>query len=272
MRGRTITAALITVSFIGLILLLYPSFSDWYNSFRQSQVVIRYAERASKIDPELYEQTLQAAIGYNEEIAASDILWEPTEEELKKYDEMLSITDDGAMAYIEIPKINVFLPIYHGTSDAVLQTAIGHIAGSSLPVGGESTHCLLSGHRGMANARLFTDLDLLEPGDTFTIRTLNEVLSYEVDKINLVYPYDFSQLRIQEGEDRCTLITCAPYGINTHRLLVHAHRIRTLSDMSIFVTADALQLEPRLVAIGFAAPVLLGIVLELMLKTRKRKR
>lgn len=268
MRRRSVTAILVIAFFLGLVLLIYPSFSDWYNRFHQGRVVLQYAEQASKIPEEQAEEMKQAAVAYNEKLAERGINWEPTDEELKVYKELLDV-DGGVMAYIEIPKINVMLPIYHGTSDEVLQRSIGHIEGSSLPVGGESTHCLLSGHRGLPSARLFTDLDRLQPGDIFIIRTLNDVLTYEVERINEVKPHDLSLVTIKKGKDLCTLITCTPYGINTHRLLVRGHRITTAKEAIRIVPADALQVEPRLIAIGFAMPALLALALTVLLKKRK---
>lgn len=271
MRKKITTALLLIAFFAGLVLLVYPPFSEWYNSYHQSRVVISYAESVSNIDQERYEQTLQEAREYNARLAERGIIWEPTEQELAVYNEMLNITDDNVMAYIDIPKIGVLLPIYHGTSDKVLQTAIGHLEGSSLPVGGESSNCLLSGHRGMPNARLFTDIVKLNEGDVFMIRTLNEVLTYEVDQINIIEPYDLSLLNIDEGKDWCTLITCTPYGVNTHRYIVRGHRIETVDETSVIVPADALQLESRFVAVIIAMPILMFLVVVLLLKTGKRK-
>ena len=175
------------------------------------------------------------------------------------------------MGYIEIPEISVSLPIYHGTSDSILQVAVGHLEWSSLPVGGEGSHCVLSGHRGLPSAKLFTDLDKIREGDIFLLRVLDEVLTYEVDKITIVEPSQVSDLQIVEGEDLCTLVTCTPYGVNTHRLLVRGHRIENIEEArTIRVTADALQIEPLLVAPFAALPLLLVLLIILLLPKRNR--
>ena len=184
------------------------------------------------------------------------------------------MTGTGIMGYIEIPKINCSLPIYHSTSEAVLQVAVGHLEGSSLPVGGESTHCLLSGHRGLPSARLFTDIDQLEEGDSFVLRTLDETLSYQVDRIRIVLPYELDDLRIEPGEDLCTLITCTPYGINSHRLLVRGHRVENAPEArQIRVTGDAFLIDPLVVAPLAALPMLLALLIALYAGgARKRAR
>ena len=176
------------------------------------------------------------------------------------------------MSYIEIPSIDCSLPIYHGTDEGVLQKAIGHIPGSSLPVGGKSTHCVLSGHRGLPSAKLFTDLDQLKEGDTFLLRTLDETLTYQVDQILIVEPDELEALQIEEGEDLCTLVTCTPYGVNSHRLLVRGHRIANQADASsIRVTADAVQIDPILVAPVVGVPILVILLIGLLARTRKKR-
>ena len=176
------------------------------------------------------------------------------------------------MGYIEIPEIDVSLPIYHGTEDPVLQVAIGHLEWTSLPVGGESTHCVLSGHRGLPSAKLFTDLDRLVVGDRFRLGVLDQVLTYEVDQILIVEPQDTEALLIEEGKDLCTLVTCTPYSINTHRLLVRGHRVETEKDAkNVRVTSDAIQIEPYLVAPVVAAPILLVLLLGLLIPRRRKK-
>ena len=178
----------------------------------------------------------------------------------------LAVTDSGIMGYIDIPKIRVTLPIYHGTDETILQIAIGHIAGTSLPVGGASTHCVVSGHRGLPSARLFTDIDKLVEGDTFTMTVLNRTVTYEVDQIRIVEPTDLSNLQIEEGKDYCTLVTCTPYGINTHRLLVRGHRVANANGEAN-VIADALQIEPVYVAPVVAAPMLIILLILLFVMT-----
>ena len=196
-----------------------------------------------------------------------------SEEQKKQYEQLLNVSGDGIMGYIEIPSINCSLPIYHGTQESVLQIAVGHIEWSSLPVGGASSHCVVSGHRGLPSAKLFTNLDELSKGDTFMLRVLDEVLTYEVDQILIVEPQETGALQIEEGKDYCTLVTCTPYGINTHRLLVRGHRIDNIEEAkTIRVTADAIQIEPLLVAPVVATPILLLLIILLLLPKQPRKK
>ena len=177
------------------------------------------------------------------------------------------------MGYIEIPSIDVMLPIYHGTSEEVLQTAIGHIEGSSLPIGGPSTHCVISGHRGLPSARLFTDIDQLSEGDTFTLLVLDETLTYEVDQIRIVEPDDTSLLTIEEGQDLCTLVTCTPYGVNSHRLLVRGHRVENQETAGVLrITADAMMIDSRYVAPVIAVPILIIVILVMVLRPLGRRK
>ncbi len=251
---------LVLLFVIGLALLLYPTVSDWWNSFHQSRAVLAYADTVSNMDEHVYETMWNEALAYNEALSRSGSLWVMSEEEIRQYEKTLRITDSGIMAYVDIPKINCTLPIYHGTDENILQTAVGHLTGSSLPVGGQSAHCVISGHRGLPSAKLFTDLDKLIEGDEFMIRTLDEVLTYEVDQILIVEPTDLSALVIEPDHDYCTLVTCTPYGINTHRLLVRGHRIDTRNASSVRVTADAIQVNSTVVAIVIAIPLLVVLV------------
>lgn len=264
------TIILIAIFFIGLSLLLYPTLSDYWNSFHQSRAIASYAEAVANLDDNKYEEILNSARSYNAELAKKAFNLMLGEEELNKYNDVLDVDGTGIMAYIEVPKIKCNLPIYHGTDEAVLQIAIGHIAGTSLPIGGESTHCVLSGHRGLPSAKLFTDIDKLVVGDTFIIRTLDEVFTYEVDKINIVLPAEVDLLRIEEGEDLCTLVTCTPYGVNTHRLLVRGHRIAN-ENSKIRVTSDAQQIEPIIVAPMVAVPLIFILLVIVLIDTKKRK-
>ena len=194
-----------------------------------------------------------------------------TDEEREDYNSQLDIDGSGVMGYIEIPTIKVSLPIYHGTSDDVLQVAVGHLEWSSLPVGGESTHCVLSGHRGLPSAKLFTNLDQLTEGDLFVIRTLDEVLTYEVDRILIVLPSELQALAAEEGKDLCTLVTCTPYGVNSHRMLVRGHRVDNQSE-AVRLTADAIRIDPLLVAPIAAIPLLLALLLLLAAAPKKKSR
>ena len=267
------TVILILVFLVGLSLLLYPSVSDYWNSFHQSRAIASYAEQVANIDNDIYAQLWEDARAYNQTLVGKQNRFQISEEERETYESLLNVGGNGIIGYIEIAKIGCSLPIYHGTDEGVLQIAIGHIEGTSLPTGGESTHCVVSGHRGLPSAKLFTDLDKLIPGDTFVLRVLDETMTYEVDQILIVEPHELGALQIEEGKDYCTLVTCTPYGINTHRLLVRGHRVANAEEaVQIRVTADAIQIEPVLVAPLVAAPMLLILLEVLLVSTRKRKR
>lgn len=269
-KNHITTILLFVVLIAGLSLLLYPSVSDYWNSFHQTRAIASYAENVADLDVEKYEELWNAAHAYNEGLLERDTGFALTGEQKAEYTALLDVSGLGVMGYIEIPEINCSLPIYHGTDEAVLQVAIGHLEWSSLPVGGESSHCVLSGHRGLPSAKLFTNLDKLQEGDIFILRVLNEILTYEVDQILIVEPQETGSLQISEGEDYCTLVTCTPYGINTHRLLVRGHRIENIEESRIIrVTADALQIEPLLVAPVVAAPILLLLLILLLLPSKK---
>ena len=261
MSKRRSNIVLVLVLIVGLSLLLYPPVSNWWNSYRQSKVVSDYAENVAHLDNEEYERILKDARAYNETVAAyGGGAASLSAEQRADYLHQLDVDGSGIMGYIDIQKIRCTLPIYHGTDDGVLQIAIGHIEGSSLPVGGESTHCVLSGHRGLPSARLFTDIDQLVEGDTFLIRTLDEDLTYEVDQIRIVLPREVGDLCVEPGEDLCTLVTCTPYGVNTHRLLVRGHRVDTIPG-TLSVTAEAFQIRPVVVMPAIAIPLLLFLLL-----------
>jgi len=223
MKKNKSTIILILVFFVGLSVMLYPTLSDYVNQLHQSRAVATYAEDVDNLTDADYSAYFDAADAFNAQVAANEnALYRP--DQLTGYNDTLDITGTGIMGYITISKIGVELPIYHGTSDGVLQIAAGHLEGTSLPVGGESTHAVISAHRGLPSAKLFTNLDQLEVGDTFTITVLDRVLTYEVDKISIVLPTETDELKIAEGKDYVTLMTCTPYGINTHRLLVRGER------------------------------------------------
>ena len=272
LKKNLTTILLVVALVIGLCLLLYPTVSDYWNSLHQSRAIASYTESVAQIDNSRYQVFLDQARDYNARLAQLEkVNWMPTDQELQEYAAILDVSGTGVMCSIEIPKIKVNLPIYHGVEEGVLQIAVGHIPGTSLPVGGENTHSVLSGHRGLPSARLFTDLDKLVVGDTFLIHVLDEILTYEVDQILIVEPYDLSALEITPGEDLVTLVTCTPYGINSHRLLVRGHRIETAKQAKqIRVPADAVQIEPTLVAPVVAAPILLILLLVLLLDPKKK--
>lgn len=272
MKNKLTTILLILALFAGLSLLLYPTVSDYWNSLHASQAVADYAENVRNLEAEKYEQVLQDAKSYNQMLPYEQTTFALSEEEKEAYDALLDISGTGVMGYIEIPTVNISLPVYHGTEDAVLQIAVGHLEWSSLPVGGESTHCVLSGHRGLPSAKLFTNLDKLVAGDKFIMRVLDEVLTYEVDQILIVEPTDVSTLIIEAGKDLCTLVTCTPYGINSYRLLVRGHRIENQDEAkAIRVTSDAIQIEPLIVAPAVALPMLLVLLVILLVSGGKTK-
>ena len=267
-KEQKVNIILCLVILIGIGLLSYPTVSDWWNSFHQTRAVASYAAAVSQMKTEDYDRLFAEADDYNRKLAGTGMKWSMTDEEIQEYNNVLDISDNGIMGYIDIPRIRQTLPIYHGTDDAVLQIAIGHLAGTSLPVGGDSTHCVVSGHRGLPSARLFTDLDRLIVGDIWTMTVLNRTVTYEVDQIRIVEPEDLSELQIVQGSDYCTLLTCTPYGINTHRLLVRGHRIPNL-DGDANVTADAMQVDQTLVAMVVAVIILLILVIILLIVSSK---
>ena len=273
MKRHGTTIILILVFLVGLSLLLYPTFSDWWNSMHQSRAVASYVEQVANIDEDQYEQLWNDAWAYNADLANRENSYVLSDEQKEIYNRILDVGGTGIMGYIEIPSIGVTLPIYHGTDETVLQIAVGHLEWTSLPVGGESSHCVVSGHRGLPSAKLFTDLDKLVTGDVFMFRVLDEILTYEVDQIFIVEPHETQALLVEEGKDLCTMITCTPYGVNSHRLLVRGHRIDNIEEsVAIRVTADAMQIEPIIVAPIVAIPMLLILLIGLLIpKPRKRR-
>lgn len=266
------TVFLVLLLLAGVSLLLYPSLSDYWNSMHQTRAIASYAETVSQLDTAQYDEMWKAAQDYNRSLAQRETAFALTDEQKAAYESLLDVSGLGVMGYIEIPEIDCSLPIYHGTEESVLQVAVGHLEWSSLPVGGEGTHCVLSGHRGLPSAKLFTNLDKLAVGDTFLLRVLDEVLTYEVDQILIVEPEQVDALGIMPGEDYCTLVTCTPYGINTHRLLVRGHRVENTPEAArMHVTADATQFDPLLVAPVLAIPVLLLLLMILLVPKRRRK-
>ena len=256
---------------IGLGLLAYPTFADWWNSFHQARAIQTYAKAVANLDREEYDRIIAEAEEYNRELSLTGAVWNMTNEQIREYNRMLSVDESGIMGYIDIPKINVQLPIYHGINDEVLRVAIGHIEGTSLPVGGDGTHCVLSGHRGLPSARLFTDLDKVVEGDTWTLTILDRTYTYECDQIRVVEPTDLSTLGMVEGKDYCTLVTCTPYGVNTHRLLVRGHRIANASGEAN-VIADAILIESVYIAPFIAVPMLIVLIIEMLIVTGRRRR
>ena len=269
MRSRKIWIILTIGFLIGISVLLYPSFSNYWNSKTQSRAIVDYEAVLEYMEPEDYSAMFQAAYDYNDALYETDFPLTDYKY-VPGYYEALKIEGTSIIGYIMIDKIGVELPLYHGTSDDVLGRGVGHMEGSSLPVGGESTHSVLSAHRGLPSAKLFTDLDRVEIGDAFQIVILDQILTYQVDQIKIITPHEFEDLLIVDGMDYCTLVTCTPYGINTHRLLVRGIRIETIFEKpAIYVSNDAFRIEPTLVMPLVAAPMLLAFLIHLMVKYRE---
>ncbi len=272
MKKNRSNIILILIFLVGLSVMLYPTVSDYINQKNQSRAVASYSEEVENLSDVDYQAYFDAADDYNRRLAETpDAFYRP--EQVSGYTDTLDVSGTGIMGYITIPKIGVELPIYHGTSDGVLQVAAGHLEGSSLPVGGAGTHAVISAHRGLPSAKLFTNLDELEVGDTFTITVLDRVLTYEVDQVSIVLPTETDLLQPVEGKDYVTLMTCTPYGINTHRLLVRGKRIENAENQKhIRVTADALRIEPIIVAPALAVPMLLVVLVVMLAVPHLRKR
>ena len=254
---------------VGTMLLVYPKASDYWNSFTQSRSIMGYAEQVAQMSTAEYAKFITDAEEYNAKLAENGNEWHMTQGQKKVYESRLTFDSTGVMGYIDIPKLSTKLPIYHGTSDAVLQTSIGHLAESSLPVGGKGSHCVLSGHRGLPSAKLFSDLDKMSQGDTFTLSVMNETYTYQVDQIRVVEPTDLRELTIRPDMDLCTLVTCTPYGVNSHRLLVRGHRVKNANG-DAKVVADALQIQPVHVAPFIMMFILAGLLVKFAVIPGKR--
>lgn len=254
---------------IGLGIFFYPHVSNWWNEFHQSRAIMQYEESIAAFNAEEYANYIEKAKKYNQMIAENGIKWVMTEEEKEEYYKVLNIDGTGNMGYISIPKIKINLPLYHSVSEDVLQRSIGHIEGSSFPVGGETSHSMVSGHRGLPSAKLFSELDKLSEGDRWTVSILNETYTYEVDQIRTVEPDDLQFLQLEEGQDLMTLITCTPYGVNTHRLLIRGHRVQN-EDGNARIIAEALQIEPIFIAPFVAVPLALFLLIIFTNSTNKK--
>ena len=261
---------ILTLGFlVGICVLLYPAFSNFWNSKTQSRAIVNYESVLEHLEPEDYSAIFQAAYDYNDALREVEFPLRDFEQ-VPGYYEALKIEGTSIIGYVKIDKIGVELPVYHGTSEQVLNRGVGHLEGTSLPVGGESTHCVMSAHRGLPSAKLFTDLDRLEMGDTFQITVLDQVLTYLVDQVKVITPREIDDLQIVEGKDYCTLFTCTPYGINTHRLLVRGIRIETIKEKPvIYVANEAFRIEPLMVTPAVAAPMVLVFLIHLMVKYRE---
>ena len=265
---RRLSTILFGVVFIaGLSLLLYPTVSDYWNSFHQSRAIASYVDAVDNTDEQKLDEMRKAAQAYNEKLLSKQDRYEMSDQDKAEYESLLDVSGTGVMGYVEIPSINVSLPIYHGTDNTILQIGVGHIEGTSLPVGGASTHCAVSGHRGLTSSKLFTDIDQMAEGDTFKLYVLGETLTYEVDQIRIVLPDELNDLKIEEGQDYCTLITCTPYGVNSHRLLIRGHRIA--NDAQGLIVEDVKQVQPlhEAIVLGILFLVLYIIICKILSKT-----
>lgn len=266
-HSKKIKLLLTAILLCGLLLLLYPAVSSYGNSLRSHRTIDSYTDEVAQLESESYAQMWSAAKAYNRALAEESDNFLPTAAQDEEYTRLLDISGVGIMGYVEIPLIDVRLPIYHGTDESVLQKAVGHLAWSSLPVGGQSTHCVLSAHRALPSAKLFTNLDRLTEGDSFKLHILDEVLTYEVDQISIVKPQEVDKLQIIDGKDLCTLVTCTPYGINTERLLVRGHRVDD-SQAAVRLTTEALPIEPLFIvpvlALPILPPLLIAIIISLL--------
>lgn len=268
MKRDKVGILLVLMLFIGVCVLLYPALSQYWNSKTQTHAVDNYQEILDSLQKEDYTKYFEEADHYNIALRNLDVpLMEYSQ--LTEYNQILNVSGTGVMGYITIEKLGVELPLYHGTSDSVLNIACGHMEGTSLPIGGESTHSVLSAHRGLPHAKLFTDLDKMEVGDVFTITILDRIMTYQVDQIKVVNPNEIDEVHIIDGEDHCTLLTCTPYGINSHRLLVRGTRIENAAPI-LYVTSNAFKIDSLVATPVVAAPILLVLLIVLMVKYRDK--
>lgn len=258
------------VLIVGLCIFLYPSVSNYLNGLKQSKAIADYTASLDSMTPEDYSAFWKTAIAYNEKLASKVVDFNLTDEEMEEYNKILDPTGTGIIGYLEIENIGVDLPIYHGVEESVLSVGIGHLPGTSFPTGTVSTHTVLSGHRGLPSAELLTNLDQMIEGDTFLLHIMDQVFAYEVDSINIVLPNETESLYVYDGEDYVTLVTCTPYGVNTHRLLVRGKRVDYNQEERLIITADATMYSTLSVAVFIAVPILLIIFIVFMIRTSKR--
>ncbi|MBO5556855.1 MAG: class C sortase [Oscillospiraceae bacterium] len=270
-KSSRTTVLLVLVLLLGVGIMAYPTVSDWWNSMHATQAIAAYSQVVEHTDEGKLSELLEAARAYNDRLSRKEIPYEMSDEELAEYKSLLDVSGDGIMGYVQVPSLRVNIPIYHTTDETVLQIAVGHLEWTSLPIGGESTHAVLSGHRGLPSAKLFTDLDKMREGDLFTITVLNQTITYQVDQIRIVEPGDVSELSIVPGEDYCTLVTCTPYGINTHRLLVRGHR--TANEQGALVVAPEAVRIPNYITIpAVGIPLMFLLLLGMLVYYRVHRR
>mgnify|MGYP002734587176 FL=1 len=271
MQSRKATIILLISFFIGLSVLLYPSISSYWNSKTQSKAIVNYEAMLAAYKPEDYTKVFEEAENYNRMLAELAVPLRDYKQLEKEYWNALDISGNGMMGYITVPKINQELPIYHGTSEAVLSTSAGHFEGTSLPIGGKNTHAVVSAHRGLPTAVLFTHLDRMEVGDTFYFTILDRTITYEVDQIRIIEPNDVSLIQIEEGKEYCTLLTCTPYGINTQRLLVRGHQIDEMQNRNIYIVNEAYRVDPLIVMPLVALPIIFVLLIYVMIVPVKKE-
>ncbi len=261
------TFILVLIMLAGAGVFLYPSISDWWNSMHATQAIAGYVAAVEDMSAEEKEKMFEEAKAYNESLP-NGVNFNLSGEELARYESILNIGDTGIMGYVQIKSIGVNLPVYHGVEEEILQIAVGHIPGSSLPVGGERTHAVMSGHRGLPSAKLFSDLDKLKEGDTFTVTVLDETVTYMIDQIRIVLPEETDELAIVDGEDYCTLTTCTPYGVNSHRILMRGHRIENLDGVA--TPAEAIRIPTYIVIPAVGIPILFIVLVGMLIYYRRR--
>lgn len=267
-RGPSVsTIILVIILLAGVGILLYPSVSDWWNSMHATRAIAGYVTAVEDMSGQEKEDMLRAARIYNDKLS-NGVNFKLTDEEYAEYESLLNIGGTGIMGYVQITTIGVNLPIYHSVDESVLQIAVGHIPGSSLPVGGERTHAVLSGHRGLPSAKLFSDLDQIVEGDTFTVNIMDQTTTYMVDQIRIVLPEETGELAIQDGKDYCTLVTCTPYGVNTHRMLVRGRRIENIAG-EVVVVAEAVRIPTYVVIPAVGVPLLFLILVIMLIYYRR---
>lgn len=268
-KGNKSTLILLAIFFVGLSVMLYPAIADYWNSKTQTEAIVDYEQIIMNMPKEDYSNVFKDANQYNEELAKLDM---PLIEyhKLDRYFDILNVNGAGMMGYIVIDKIGVELPIYHTTDESVLNVAVGHLQGSSFPVGGKNTHAVLSAHRGLPSSTLFTHLDHLEIGDEFQFKILDETITYAVDQIVIVNPDETKELAIAEGKEYCTLVTCTPYGINTHRMLVRGVKVDSVKSKKLYITSDAYRIDSLIVTPVVALPMIVTLMLVVLLQPVKK--
>ena len=262
MKTDIYTKLLVLMFFIGVALLLYPTLGDMYSTYTQSKAISGYVEAVAALSDDEYEKMIEDAKAFNAEVIYPKGHYSVlTPEEKERYLSLLNLTGSGMMGYVDIPTIDTSLAVYHTTQEKFLQIGAGHLEATSLPVGGENTHCSISGHRGLVSAKLFTNLNQLVEGDIFTLHILEETLTYRVDQIKIVLPESTSDVDIIDGGDYCTPITCTPYGVNTHRLLVRGHRVENIEDTARRIPSDAMLIQPVILLSMLAVPIIACVIL-----------